>query len=157
MVQTKPMVLLLIFLDLQFLEPHKVQYLDLHRELLKIDYLLQSEAALQNCKTLLVIETSLLMGCYVEWARPPPIEETQTGDDQLAVLSQSTAANDGDASADGGSGNVDCNSSSTEFQEGPRWRRRRQEAPNRQACQGKIKVCVLISVYYVCYAYYCII
>jgi hypothetical protein len=44
-------------LDVQFLEHHTTQYLDLHRESPKIDYSPQTQAAaLQNFKTLLLLE-----------------------------------------------------------------------------------------------------
>ncbi len=55
-------------LDVQFLEHHKTQYLDLHRQFQKIDYLPQTQAALQNFKTLLLLEIQLLLGCDVEWS-----------------------------------------------------------------------------------------
>jgi hypothetical protein len=38
--------------DLQFVEHHKTLYLDLHREFTKSEYAPQSEASLQNIKTL---------------------------------------------------------------------------------------------------------
>ena len=84
------------------------QFPDRHHELLKIDYLQQSEAALQNCKPLLLLKKPWLMGCNLEWVPPLPIVRTQTGDNQLAVLSQSITDNDGDASDTvGGSGGED--------------------------------------------------
>jgi hypothetical protein len=42
--------------ELQFLEHHKTLYLDLHREFTKSEYAPQSEASLQNFKTLLMLE-----------------------------------------------------------------------------------------------------
>ena len=51
--------------ELQFLEHHKTQYLDLHRELMEIDYSPQSEAALQNFKTRVVLEIYII----VAWRR----------------------------------------------------------------------------------------
>jgi hypothetical protein len=59
-------------LEVQFLEHHKTQYFDLHRKLQKIDYSQQTQAALQNFKTLLHLEIQLLLGCYVEWSVPLP-------------------------------------------------------------------------------------
>jgi hypothetical protein len=41
--------------------------LDLHRELQKIDYSQQTQAALQNFETLLLLEIQLLLGCDIEW------------------------------------------------------------------------------------------
>ena len=63
--------------ELQFLEHHKAQYLDLHRDLMKIDYSPQSEAALQNFKTLVVLEISLFLGGDIEWATPPGANDEQ--------------------------------------------------------------------------------
>jgi hypothetical protein len=60
--------------DLQLLEHHVTLYLDLHCESLKIDNSQQSEAALQNCKQLLILEIVLLLGCDIEWAAAPPIK-----------------------------------------------------------------------------------
>ncbi len=41
--------------DMQFLETHQNQYLELHADLIKIDYSPQSEAALTNFKILLLL------------------------------------------------------------------------------------------------------
>jgi hypothetical protein len=49
--------------DMQFLDHHRKQYLDLRAELIQIDYSPQSEAALTNIKALLLLEISLLHGC----------------------------------------------------------------------------------------------
>ncbi len=49
-------------INLQFLEHHKVQFLGLHRDLAKISYSPQTDAALTNTKTLIELELSLLMG-----------------------------------------------------------------------------------------------
>jgi hypothetical protein len=59
-------------IDVQFLEHHKTQYLELHRELQNLEYSRQSQAALQNLKTLLLLEIQLLLGCDVEWSVPTP-------------------------------------------------------------------------------------
>ena len=53
-------------INLQFLEHHKEQFLDLHHELIKTNYGPQTNAALQNFKTLLELDISLLMGCNIE-------------------------------------------------------------------------------------------
>jgi hypothetical protein len=50
-------------LDMQFLNHHSTQYLDLHAGLIKIDYSPQSEAALTNFKVLLLLEISFLLCC----------------------------------------------------------------------------------------------
>ncbi len=49
-------------INLQFLEHHKDQFLEHHQELIKTNYGPQTNAALQNFKTLLKLEISLLMG-----------------------------------------------------------------------------------------------
>jgi hypothetical protein len=54
-------------INLQFLQHHKDNYLELHHELAKISYSPQSDAALTNYKTLLELEISLLMGCNIKW------------------------------------------------------------------------------------------
>jgi hypothetical protein len=53
-------------INLQFLEHHKDQFLELHQELIKTNYVPQTNATLQNFKTLLELEISLLMGCDIE-------------------------------------------------------------------------------------------
>ena len=88
-------------IELQFLEHHKMQFLDLHRELAKIEYSPQSEAALQNFKTLLLLEIPLLLGCDVDWA-----PARSAGDEASAVLSQSAAGADNDNSDDAGAADV---------------------------------------------------
>ncbi len=59
-------------INLKFLEHHKDQYLELHRELKQSNVAPQSEAALQNFKTQtqLELEISSLMGCNIQWAEP---------------------------------------------------------------------------------------
>jgi hypothetical protein len=80
--------------ELQFLE-HKTLYLDLHREFAKSEYAPQSEASLQNLKTLLRLEITILLGTDIEWA---------TGSSGGAavvdppVLAPGAASDDGDAS-----------------------------------------------------------
>ena len=88
-------------IELQFLEHHKMQFLDLHRELAKIEYSPQSEAALQNFKTLLLLEIALLLGCDLDWA-----QAWSAGDEASAVLSQSAAGADKDNSDDAGGADV---------------------------------------------------
>jgi hypothetical protein len=48
--------------SLQFQEHHKDQFLELHQELIKTNYGPQTNAALQNFKTLLELDIRLLMG-----------------------------------------------------------------------------------------------
>ena len=52
-------------LDMQFLDHHRQQFLDLHAELSKIEYSPQSEAALTKFKALLLLEIALM--CAAEW------------------------------------------------------------------------------------------
>ena len=81
--------------ELQFLENHKTLYLDLHREFTKSEYAPQSEASLQNFKTLLMLEITILLGTDIEWATG------STGGAAVAdppVLAPGAAADDGDAS-----------------------------------------------------------
>jgi hypothetical protein len=63
----------LLKIKLQFLEHHKNQFLELQRELIKTNYGPQTNAALQNFKTLLELEISLLMGCDIEWGGEPEV------------------------------------------------------------------------------------
>jgi hypothetical protein len=49
--------------EMQFVETYKNLYLDLHRDFSKVENAPQSEASLQNFKTLLILEIGLLMGC----------------------------------------------------------------------------------------------
>jgi hypothetical protein len=81
--------------EVQFLENHKTLYLDLHREFTKSEYAPQSEASLQNFKTLLMLEITILLGTDIEWATG------STGCATVAdppVLAPAAAADDGDAS-----------------------------------------------------------
>ncbi len=55
-----------------------MQYLDLPRELSRVENAQQKEAGLQNLKTLLLLEISLLHGCNIEWARPGAPAETKS-------------------------------------------------------------------------------
>ncbi len=57
-------------IDMQFLNHHRKQYLDLHAELIRTDYSPQSEVALTNLKALLLLEISLLYGCNNDWSPP---------------------------------------------------------------------------------------
>ncbi len=50
-------------IDMLFLVHHRKQYLDLHADLIRIDFSPQSEAALTYLKALLFLEISLLNGC----------------------------------------------------------------------------------------------
>ena len=52
-------------LDMQFLDHHRTQFLELHADLSKIEYSPQSEAALTKFKALLLLEIALL--CAAEW------------------------------------------------------------------------------------------
>ncbi len=87
-------------IDVQFLEHHKTQYLDLHRELQKLEYSLQTQAALQNLKTLLLLDIQILLGCDVEWSVTPPPDGAVA--DPL-VLSTADDGADDDSSEEGGS------------------------------------------------------
>ncbi len=57
-------------IDMQFLVHHRKQYLDLHAELIRIDYSPRSEAALTDFRALLLLEISLLHGCVYDWSPP---------------------------------------------------------------------------------------
>jgi hypothetical protein len=61
------------------------------------------QAALQNIKTLLLLQIQLLLGCYVEWLVPPPQDSAD-----LPVLSTACDDADADESAEqgGSSGGV---------------------------------------------------
>ncbi len=60
-------------LDMQFLDHHRKQFLDLQAELIKIDYLPQAEAALTNFNTLLLLEIALLFPDFY-WSPPTAFE-----------------------------------------------------------------------------------
>jgi hypothetical protein len=57
-------------IDMQFLDHHRKQYLNLHAEWIRFDYSPQSEAASTNFKALLLLEISLLHGCDYDWSTP---------------------------------------------------------------------------------------
>jgi hypothetical protein len=82
-------------IDMQFLEHHSKQYLDLHVELIRIDCSPQSEAALTDFKALLLLEISLLHGCDYDWS--PPVAGSVSEDE---VLGAGAAADDADNSGE---------------------------------------------------------
>jgi hypothetical protein len=57
-------------LNMQFLDHYRKQFLDLHDELIKIDYSPQAEAALTNFKTLMLLEIALLSVNDFDWSPP---------------------------------------------------------------------------------------
>jgi hypothetical protein len=86
-------------INLQFLEHHKKNYMDLHRDLAKISYSPQSDAALTNFKTLLELEISLLMGSDTEWAQPSETADPAAASAAGAVLGAAKATDDDDVSS----------------------------------------------------------
>ena len=91
-------------INLQFLEHHKLQYLELHHELAKINYSPQTDAALQNFKILLELEISLLMGCDLEWGGASDFAEHEHAAAAGTVLRAAGATDDNDDSANEGGG-----------------------------------------------------
>ena len=91
-------------INLQFLEHHKMQYLELHRDLNKINYSPQTDAALQNFKILLELEISLLMGCDLEWGVASDFAEPEPAAAAGTVLCAAGATDDNDDSANEGGG-----------------------------------------------------
>ncbi len=89
-------------INLQFLEHHKDNYLGLHRDLAKISYSPQTDAALTNYKTLLELEISLLMGCDIEWGGASDFAEPEPEGAARAVLGAARRKDDdGVSSAEG--------------------------------------------------------
>ncbi len=90
--------------NLQFLEHHKDQLLELHQELIKTNYGSQTNAALQNFKTLLKLEISLLMGCDIKWGGESEVAAPAAA--AGTVLGASAVNDDDDDSSDerGGEG-----------------------------------------------------
>ena len=86
-------------INLQFLEHHKIQFLGLHRDLAKISYSPQTDAALTNFKTLLELEISLLMGCDIEWGGGSDAVEPQPAAAAGTVLGAAGATDDNDNSS----------------------------------------------------------
>jgi hypothetical protein len=87
--------------ELQFLESHKTLYLDLHREFTKSEYAPQSEASLQNFRTLLMLEITILLGADIEWATGSSAVAGSSGSAAVAdppVLAPSAAAADDNTS-----------------------------------------------------------
>ena len=81
--------------ELQFLETHKTLFMELHQEFSKSDYAPQSEASLQNFKTLLILEISILLGTDIEWATG---STSGAASADPPVLDTGAAADDGDGS-----------------------------------------------------------
>ncbi len=83
-------------LEVQSLEHHKTQYLDLHHELQKMDHhdSPQSQAALQNLNTLLLLEIQLLLGCDVEWSVPTPPDSAVADTSVLSTAGEGADADD---------------------------------------------------------------
>ena len=86
--------------EMQFLENHKLLYLELHREFGKSEYAPQSEASLQNFKTLLMLEISLLMGCDLDWATSSIGHAVNAGPADPPVLTAGSRDADADGSSD---------------------------------------------------------
>ncbi len=61
-----------MMVEMQFIDKHKMLYLELHRYLAKQEYAPQSEASLINLQTLLLLEIGLLMGCDLDWGTANP-------------------------------------------------------------------------------------
>jgi hypothetical protein len=91
-----------IKVEMQFLENHKNLYLELHGDLSKIAYAPQSEAALTNFQTLLIMEIGLLMGCDVDWGTANPASAATAANAGAAILPPAAGDNDGDASDSSG-------------------------------------------------------
>ncbi len=90
-------------INLQFLEHHKDNYLGLHRDLAKMSYSPQTDAALTNYKTLLELEISFLMGCDIEWGGASDFAEQEPAAAAGAVLGEAGRKDDDDfSSAEGG-------------------------------------------------------
>ena len=89
-------------INLQFLEHHKHNYLELHHDLAKISYSPQTDAALTDFKTLLELEISLLMGCDTEWAEPSDFAEPDAASAVGAVLGAARRSDDDDVSSNDG-------------------------------------------------------
>ena len=71
---------------MQFLQHHRMQYLDLHADLSVIDHSPQSEAALTNFKVLLLLEISLLLGSDFEWTAPTAAAAAAEEEVQINLL-----------------------------------------------------------------------
>lgn len=89
-------------INLQFLEHHKENYLELHHDLAKISYSPQTDAALTNFKTLLELEISLLMGCDTEWAERSDLADPDAASAAGAVLGAARPSDDDDVSSSDG-------------------------------------------------------
>jgi hypothetical protein len=92
-------------INLQFLQHHKDNYLELHHELAKISYSPQSDAALTNYKTLLELEISLLMGCDIEWGGASDFAEpaaAAAGAPDAVLVAAGSKDDDDDSSTEGG-------------------------------------------------------
>ena len=87
-------------LDMQFLDHHRTQFLELHADLSKIEYSPQSEAALTNFKVLLLLEIALLSGNDYDWSSPAVTGEG--GGASGAVLTAGSTNDDADDSGDDG-------------------------------------------------------
>jgi hypothetical protein len=83
-------------LDMQFLDHHRKQFLDLHADLSKLEYSPQSEAALTNFKALLLLEIALLSGNDFDWSSPA--DTGKGGGAAIAVLTAGSGHDDADDS-----------------------------------------------------------
>lgn len=98
--------------ELQFLENHKVLYVDLHRDFSKSDYTPQSEASLQNFKTLLMLEITILLGTDIQWATGSS-GGAAIADPPVLPAAAADADGDGSISADSDNGSNDNIASAT--------------------------------------------
>ena len=69
-------------LELQFLEEHRKQYLDMGAAFASISHSPKSKTCLTNFKNLILLDIKVLMGADLEWAIPAPVttrKKTNTG------------------------------------------------------------------------------
>jgi len=82
-------------LELQFLEHHKKQYLELSADFANNSFMPQSKTALENFKELVLLDLKILMGADIAWQRPGRQPDHPA---ELAVAALSPAGNEDDRS-----------------------------------------------------------
>ena len=105
-------------MDLQFLEHHKRQYLELSTDFASNSFMPKSRAALENMKDLVLLDLKILLGADIPWSHSGKQPDAHS-DLAAAALSQarrsdddSVSSNDSGCSGSGSSGSGSSGSGS---------------------------------------------
>ena len=81
-------------MELQFLEHHKKQYLELSTDFASISFMPKSREALENMKELVLLDLKILLGADIAWSHSGKQPEAATTELAAAAISQAAAHDD---------------------------------------------------------------